>query len=385
MRTPGSLKFLIVAIGGLATAVAACLAGAAPGVLILESELRAQPFSDAPSLAMLKRDLRIDIVRRDGGWIELSAGSDRGWVRALNVRYETPSMPSTRADPGIGTDARKPIPALTFDDEALRAVSPNAAALAGLAAYAASADDARKFALDAKLVPHEVPYIFGSQPRPFVRDRDRSAQTLPEEGAEVAAILLRAISPVADEAVQRYVNRVGAWLVQQTVSIPPAGADAAQAPAAGAPSQKWLFGVLDSAAVRGFAIPGNYVFLTRGLYDRLQNESELAAVLAREIGHILKGTFLGALRRQAAVLTYTPHLSTESDADRIGVVLAARAGYDAYGLTIFLANVAVETRVGAQRTPYAEREDALAKSMGTEFEQYADGKTLAARMVRLKN
>lgn len=52
------------------------------------------------------------------------------------------------------------------------------------------------------------------------------------------------------------------------------------------PELKWRFTVLDSATVNAFALPGGYVYITRGLMSYLSSEADLAAVLGHEIGHV---------------------------------------------------------------------------------------------------
>lgn len=171
-------------------------------------------------------------------------------------------------------------------------------------------------------------------------------------GQEFAATLLGAKPLVADPALQRYVNVLGRWLVLQTDR----------------PDLPWTFGVLDDSGFNAFAAPGGFVFVTRGLVARMRSEAELAGVLAHEIGHVLKkhhlravqknagmallGDFLGAAGKgsgsphpeaRSALMNvgrklYTSGLDKEDEfeADRLGVVIAARAGYDAYGLPAVL-------------------------------------------------
>ena len=89
----------------------------------------------------------------------------------------------------------------------------------------------------------------------------------PEEiavGREVAGRTLGAAPLVADPELQAYVNRVGRWIAMQTER----------------PDLPWHFGVLDTASVNAFAAPGGYVLVTRGLYEMLDTESQLAGVLA---------------------------------------------------------------------------------------------------------
>jgi predicted Zn-dependent protease len=170
----------------------------------------------------------------------------------------------------------------------------------------------------------------------------------PEEiriGQEFAATLLGAKPLVADPALQRYVNTLGRWLALQTER----------------PDLPWTFGVLDDKGFNAFATPGGHVFVTRGLIARMQSEAELAGVLAHEIAHVLKKHHLRAVQKNAgfalaadfvtaankggnsearnALLNigrklYASGLDKEDEfeADRLGVVIAARAGYDAYGL-----------------------------------------------------
>ena len=61
------------------------------------------------------------------------------------------------------------------------------------------------------------------------------------------------------------------------------------------PNLKWTFTLLNSNVVNAFATPGGYVYITRGLMALVDNEAQLAGVLAHEIGHI---TALHHARRQ---------------------------------------------------------------------------------------
>lgn len=167
----------------------------------------------------------------------------------------------------------------------------------------------------------------------------------PEEiriGHEFAATLLGAKPLVADAATQRYVNALGRWLSLQTER----------------PDLPWTFAVLDDPGFNAFATPGGNIFITKGLLQRMRSEAELAGVLAHEIAHVLKKHHLRAVQKNArfalvgdflnakggnearsALLNigrqlYASGLDKEDEfeADRLGVVIAARAGYDAYGL-----------------------------------------------------
>lgn len=165
-------------------------------------------------------------------------------------------------------------------------------------------------------------------------------------GAGVAANLLGAAPLVRNEKMQQYVNRIGLWLAMQTEK----------------PDIPWHFGVLDTDSLNAFATPGGYVFVTRGLLLRMRSEAELAGVLAHEMSHVLKQHHLQAIKKNAQVglLADVASIAVDSskygelkqkaisagtelyargldkddefEADRMGVVIAARAGYDPYGL-----------------------------------------------------
>ena len=174
----------------------------------------------------------------------------------------------------------------------------------------------------------------------------------PEEiaiGRDLAATLLGAAPLVNDPALQRYVNNVGRWLAAQTER----------------PGLPWQFGVLDAPQINAFAVPGGTVFITRGLLEKMRSEAELAGVLGHEIGHVVKKHHLKAIQKGAMTALAGDALQMavqnrnaaaneklvsfgkemyargldkddEFEADRVGVVIAARAGYDAYGLPAVL-------------------------------------------------
>ena len=168
-------------------------------------------------------------------------------------------------------------------------------------------------------------------------------------GQDVAARLVGAAPLVSDASIQQYVNRVGRWLALQSER----------------PDLPWRFGVLEAPQVNAFAVPGGTIFITRGLLARTTSEAELAGVLSHEIVHVVKKHHLKAIQKGAmaslsadaagAALTnvnseargkliafgtemYSRGLDKgdELEADRLGVVIAARGGYDAYGLPAVL-------------------------------------------------
>ncbi len=172
-------------------------------------------------------------------------------------------------------------------------------------------------------------------------------------GEEAVAVLLGAVPLLDNDPLQRYVNRVGHWVALQTER----------------PQLRWRFGVLDTDDVNAFAAPGGYVFVTKGLLLRMQSEAELAGTLAHETVHVVEKHYLAAVQKQARMdlaisvagtqvddserdklerissgfrELYARGLDKEDEfeADRKGVVIAARAGYDPYGLPAVLQTLA---------------------------------------------
>ncbi|HZP88199.1 MAG TPA: M48 family metalloprotease [Burkholderiales bacterium] len=232
--------------------------------------------------------------------------------------------------------------------------------------------------------------------------REISPEEEAEIGRQIAGNLLGAAPLVPDASLQGYVNRVGRWVASQSRR----------------PDLKWTFGVIDSADVNAFAAPGGYVFLTKGLYARLKDEAQLAGVLAHEIGHVQQKHHLKVLQKQQLMSLGSEALSkqikgektiqrligsgaeimargldknAEFEADRIGVVLAGRAGYDPFGLPAVLQDLttiakdsgAVALLFKTHPAP-EERLTALSEAIGDRFDSLTGGKTVAARLERLR-
>lgn len=213
-----------------------------------------------------------------------------------------------------------------------------------------------------------------------------------EIGTGIASRLLGAAPLVPNPAMQQYVNKVGKWLAMQSER----------------PDLPWHFGVLDSPNVNAFATPGGYVFVTHGLLMRMRSEDELAGVLAHEISHVVKKHHLVAIQKGAkrGMLTDVVGMAAanrgvnenwnkvlkagtelyargldkgdEYEADRMGVVIATRAGYDPFGLPAVLqtldsvnaADKGVALMFKTHPTP-ASRLELLDRQMGTSLDSYA--------------
>ena len=82
-------------------------------------------------------------------------------------------------------------------------------------------------------------------------------------GQQADAEIRREMGVYPDEELQRYVQDIGMRLAQQSHR----------------PNLPWTFTVVDSPAINAFAVPGGFVYITRGILPYLGDEAELAGVL----------------------------------------------------------------------------------------------------------
>lgn len=171
--------------------------------------------------------------------------------------------------------------------------------------------------------------------------------------------------PPDSEDLQIYVSRVGASVAQNTER----------------PDVQYKFFVLDDPMVNAFALPGGYVYVTRGLLAQANSEAELAAVLGHEVGHITarhsaerysRGvvTSLGAAVLSAALDSGTAAQALEvgsdlymksysrgqeTQADELGMRYLSRTNYDPAAMVAFLsgleAHTALDGRMNGKSAP----------------------------------
>jgi len=232
----------------------------------------------------------------------------------------------------------------------------------------------------------------------------KSATSAEEEtaiGRQIAGNLLGAAPLVKDAKLQKYVNNVGRWVADQSER----------------PDLAWHFGVIESNDVNAFAAPGGYIFVTKGLYKLLQSESELAGVLAHEVGHVIRQHHLKILQQSklidlgsqaiaknvggndkvqnligsgAEIVSRSLDKDAEFEADRIAVVLSTRAGYDAFGLPAVLQQIGHFAKedgdVALLFKTHPHPDDRLGKLGGAMGERFdgVKGKTLEKRLYRVK-
>jgi len=140
------------------------------------------------------------------------------------------------------------------------------------------------------------------------------------------------------------------------------------------PDLDFTFTVLNTPDINAFALPGGYVYVTRGLIALAENEAELAGVIAHEIGHVtarhsaerysrgtaigLGATILGVLTDSKAIADlaglgsqlYLKSYSREQEfqADTLGVRYLSRAGYETGAMASFLQKLGKASQLQAE-------------------------------------
>ena len=158
-------------------------------------------------------------------------------------------------------------------------------------------------------------------------------------GKSYSAEVRQSIGDYPDSNVQRYVNNLGQSIAAKTERS----------------QLKWEFHVIDDPAVNAFALPGGFIFVTRGLMTHLNSDAELATVLGHEAGHVAAKHSVKQISQQQLMLLglgigaavspnvrkYSGELSAgmgllflkfsrddETQADQLGFRYALADGYD---------------------------------------------------------
>ncbi len=163
-----------------------------------------------------------------------------------------------------------------------------------------------------------------------------------ELGARVSKQIEAQQGVYEDEAINKYVNDIGQKLVKVSHR----------------PDIKYTFKVIDDDTVNAFALPGGYIYVTRGMLAHMNSEAELAAVLGHEIAHVTarhsvrqqsQAGVLGAAGTVASIATGTPGVGGlsgilgdvlirgygrdfELEADEFGAEYMIKGGYSTDGM-----------------------------------------------------
>jgi predicted Zn-dependent protease len=158
-------------------------------------------------------------------------------------------------------------------------------------------------------------------------------------GRQAAAEAQQSIGLVRDPELQEYVSRIGLALAAKSER----------------PDLPWQFQVVDDPSPNAFALPGGFIFVTRGMLTLMTSEAELAGVLGHEIGHVTARHSVNQISKQQlaqiglglggilfpTVQELSPAIGSglgllflkygrddEREADELGFSYAAAGGYD---------------------------------------------------------
>ncbi|MEL7216115.1 MAG: M48 family metalloprotease [Pseudomonadota bacterium] len=210
--------------------------------------------------------------------------------------------------------------------------------------------------------PSPTPAAASLAPRIPIIPRDRNEARI---GATQHPLILQTFGgEVTNPKLSAYITDIGQRIVARSEQ----------------PNAPWTFTVLDSDQINAFAVPGGYIYVTRGLIALADDEAELAAVIGHEIGHVtakhsarqrdlqreqtlnvLGATLLGGLLGGPAGAGLAQQVGStigagnaagysreqEFEADDYGVTYLARVGYDPSAQADFLNSMQEHARLEA--------------------------------------
>lgn len=307
------------------------------------ADVYAEPRFDAPKLASLQRHAEVKVSAQQGLWYQLQmpAGA-HGYVRVNDLRLARAGTEGGESNlrvlmtgkagkgrvsetAGVRGVDESDLKAASFDQAQLDAMvgyrvdAPGAAAYASehgwqatSVAYPGEATEGKpgrkstgEAASAAAGLAKSVGGLLGSfgsgvssKLSGAGTKLDGAAKAAPKSEDELVAEELALGPAIAgrvlgarplwnDAGAQQRVNRVGRWVASQTSR----------------PDLPWTFGVIDTPEVNAFAAPGGYILVTRGLYELLASDSELAAVLGHEVSHCVQRDHYNVIRKQELTTT----------------------------------------------------------------------------------
>lgn len=332
---------LLVGIALMVVAQANAPIAGLPGTVYRDNVVvRAKPAPDAAAVTTLKRSSPVVVDVQDGLWFQMhTPDSKAGFVRINEVRLTQTKRAGgsdnmqvlMRGSAGHG-NVSETAGVRGLDESTLKAAAFDANALAAMDANRVDASAGERYARGKHLTATQFPYPaesagaqkpqqqpqaeqaqpaaapsrnpFANMGRAFsVLNRSSvpmsdamGAALTPQEaqdelalGPQIAGRVLGAAPLWNDPVAQQRVNLIGRWVASQTLR----------------PDYPWTFAVIDMPEYNAFAAPGGYVFMTRGLYEVLQSDDEVAAVLAHEMSHVVQRDQYNVVRKQQTTKIFT--------------------------------------------------------------------------------
>lgn len=185
-------------------------------------------------------------------------------------------------------------------------------------------------------------------------------------GQQADSQVIQSIGLYPDQALQAYVQDLGKKLAATSER----------------PNLPWTFRVVDDPSVNAFAIPGGFVYVTRGIVTHVTNEAQLATVMGHEIGHVTArhtahemsreelanvglaigsiasskvAQYAGLASQALGVLFLKFSRDDESQADALGVRYSSRANFDSRQMDSVMAMLdKIEKQSGAKLPAWLE-------------------------------
>ena len=290
----------------------------------------AKPDFASPTVATFSKNAPVKVSGQQGLWFQLALdGGKTGYVRVNDVRVAYGKAETGGAAKALFTGkagkgrVSETASVRGIDESDLKAASFNPAQLQLMESYRATPEAAEQAATKRGWTGTQVPYAIEYQPSktkpagkgasqaekrekfgfargllsqvsgnlgsvvaPGEKLIGKSDQEVTQDeldlGPLIAGRILGAAPLVKDPAMQKRVNLIGRWLASRSSR----------------PDLPWTFGVIDDGEINAFAAPGGYILITRGLYQLLGSDDEVAAVLGHELSHVVQRDHYEVLRKQ---------------------------------------------------------------------------------------
>ncbi|HSD17601.1 MAG TPA: M48 family metalloprotease [Thermomonas sp.] len=324
--TRWSTAVLAIAVSGLLLAAGPIT----PATVAKPSiEAHAKPDFASPTVAKFSKDAPVKVSGQQGLWFQLALdGGKTGYVRVNDVRVAYGKAETAGAGNALFTGkagkgrVSETASVRGINESTLKGASFDAAQLQLMESYRAAPEAAEQAAAERGWTATQVPYAIEYQPgkakdgkggsqaqkrenfgfargllsqvsgslgsavapgeKLIGKSEQEVAQAELELGPLIAGRILGAAPLAKDPAMQQRVNLIGRWLASRSSR----------------PDLPWTFGVIDDGEINAFAAPGGYILITRGLYQLLGSDDEVAAVLGHELSHVVQRDHYEVVRKQ---------------------------------------------------------------------------------------
>ncbi|MDP2246493.1 MAG: SH3 domain-containing protein [Nitrosomonadales bacterium] len=143
-----------------------------PGKTIVAADLKQHPFSDAPTITNLASDTELEVIKRQGGWMQVKSGANEGWLKMTAVKLGTGAATQGKGGGGLGTlfnlatTGRSGSSGVTvttgirgLGQEELKNAQPDHAAVQKMETFVGARNEAASFASGGKLQAQKVEYL----------------------------------------------------------------------------------------------------------------------------------------------------------------------------------------------------------------------------------